>query len=105
MSPNFLKSFTVTLTGGVKAVRIPKEKGTEKGKGFAYIEFNSHISHRVSNNITSHSMTKANKMACAPSEDSDHPGHPCSLAESSLCTQMGSLIYKDPRFLDADSED
>ena len=36
------------LAGGVKAVRIPKEKGTEKGKGFAYVEFNSHISHRVS---------------------------------------------------------
>lgn len=34
-------------TGGVKAVRIPKEKGTEKGKGFAYVEFNSHISHRI----------------------------------------------------------
>lgn len=34
-------------TGGVKAVRIPKEKGTEKSKGFACIEFNSHISHRI----------------------------------------------------------
>lgn len=34
-------------TGGVKAVRIPKEKGTEKSKGFAYIEFNSTISHRI----------------------------------------------------------
>ena len=29
-------------------MRLPKEKGTEKGKGFAYVEFNSHISHRVS---------------------------------------------------------
>lgn len=34
-------------TGGVKTVRLPKEKGTEKAKGFAYIEFNSHISHRI----------------------------------------------------------
>ena len=31
---------------------------------------------------------KTNKMACAPSEDSDQPGHPPSLIESLLCTQL-----------------
>ena len=35
---------------------------------------------------------------CAPSEDSDQPGHP----ESSLCAQW---VAKDPMFLHADSED
>ncbi|KAK3607787.1 hypothetical protein CHS0354_031286 [Potamilus streckersoni] len=34
-------------TGGVKAVRIPKEKGTDRGKGFAYLELSSQISHRI----------------------------------------------------------
>ena len=38
---------------------------------------------------------KTNKMACAPSEDSDQPGNP-------LCAQ---LVAKDPSFLHADSED
>ena len=38
----------------------------------------------------------------APSEDSDQPGHPPSLSESSLCAQC---IAKDPIFLHADSED
>ena len=38
------------IPGGVKAVRIPKEKGSERAKGFAYVEFNSTISHRVSEN-------------------------------------------------------
>ena len=36
---------------------------------------------------------KTNKMACAPSEDSDQPGHP------------PSLIAKDPSFLHAECED
>ena len=36
-----------------------------------------------------------NKMACAPSEDSDHPGHPPSLIR----------VAKGPSFLHADSED
>ena len=31
-------------------MRIPKEKGSERAKGFAYVEFNSTISHRVSEN-------------------------------------------------------
>ena len=39
---------------------------------------------------------------CAPSEDSDQPGHPPSLSESSLCAQW---VAKDPSFLHADSED
>lgn len=34
-------------TGGVKSVKIPKHRGTDTGKGFAYIEFNSTISHRL----------------------------------------------------------
>ena len=46
---------------------------------------------------------KTNKMACAPSEDSDQPGHPLSLnQESWLCTHW---VAKGPRFLHADSED
>ena len=45
---------------------------------------------------------KTNKMICAPSEDSDQPGHLPSLSESSLCAQW---VSKDPRFLHADSED
>ena len=45
---------------------------------------------------------------CAPSEDSDQPGHPPSLircpvwSESSLCAQW---VAKDPSFLSVDSED
>ena len=40
---------------------------------------------------------------CAPSEDSDQPGHPPSLiTESSVCTQW---VAKDPSFLHVDSED
>ncbi|KAL4229271.1 hypothetical protein ACF0H5_012311 [Mactra antiquata] len=42
-------------TGGVKSVKIPKYRGTETGKGFAYVEFNSTISHRIAlrlNNTT-----------------------------------------------------
>ena len=41
---------------------------------------------------------KTNKMACAPSEDSDQSGH----QGSSLCNQW---VAKDPSFLYADSED
>ena len=44
-------------------------------------------------------------MACAPSEDSDQPGHPPSLAlsdQSSLCAHW---VAKDPSCLHADSED
>ena len=39
---------------------------------------------------------------CAPSEDSDQPGHPIVWSESSLCAQW---VAKDARFLHADSED
>ena len=39
---------------------------------------------------------------CAPSEDSDQPGIRSVWSESSRCTQ---LVAKDPRFLQADSED
>ena len=42
------------------------------------------------------------QMACAPSEDSDQPGHPPSLIRVLLCTQW---VAKDPSFLHADSED
>ncbi|OWF39068.1 uncharacterized RNA-binding protein C365.04c-like [Mizuhopecten yessoensis] len=34
-------------TGGVKMIRIPKEKGTDKARGFAYIEFKDRISHGI----------------------------------------------------------
>ena len=44
-----------------------------------------------------------NKMTCAPSEDSDQPGHPPSQSDqSSLCF---FLVDKDPMLLHADSED
>ena len=45
---------------------------------------------------------KTNKMACAPSENSDQPGHRPGWSESSLCAQ---LVAKDPMFHHADSED
>ena len=45
-------------------------------------------------------MTKQNK--CAPSEDSDQPGHPPSLIRVFACAQW---VAKDPSFLHADSED
>ena len=39
---------------------------------------------------------------CAPSKDSDQPGHPPSFEQSSLCAQW---VAKDPSFLHADSKD
>ena len=39
---------------------------------------------------------------CAPSEDSDQPGHPPSLIRVFTCAQC---VAKDPSFLHADSED
>ena len=44
---------------------------------------------------------KTNKMACAPSEDSDQPGHPPSLIRVFACLQW---VAEDPMFLHADSE-
>ena len=46
---------------------------------------------------------KTNKVAYAPNEYSDQPGHPPSLIRetSPLCAQW---VAKDPRFLHADSE-
>ena len=41
-------------------------------------------------------------MACAPSEDSDQPGHPPSLIRVFACAQW---VAKDPSFLHVDSED
>ena len=41
-------------------------------------------------------------MACAPSKDSDQPGHPPSLTRVFACAHW---VAKDPRFLHADSED
>jgi len=34
-------------TGGIKAIRIPKERGKDVGKGFAYMEFDGRISHGI----------------------------------------------------------
>ncbi|KAK6182111.1 hypothetical protein SNE40_009869 [Patella caerulea] len=34
-------------TGGVKSIQIPKEKGQDTGKGIAYIDFKSRISHGI----------------------------------------------------------
>ena len=45
---------------------------------------------------------KTNKMTCAPSFDSDQPGHPPSLFRVFACAQW---VAKDPSFLHADSED
>ena len=45
---------------------------------------------------------KTNKVACAPSEDSDQPGHPPSLIRVFTCAQR---VAQDPNFLQADSED
>ena len=44
---------------------------------------------------------KTNKMACAPSEDSDQPGHP----PSRISLHCAYWVGKDPSFLQADSED
>ena len=45
---------------------------------------------------------KTNKMTCAPSKDSDQPGHPPSLIRDFVCAVW---VAKDARFLHADSED
>ena len=45
---------------------------------------------------------QTNKMTCAPSLDSDQPGHPSSLIRAFACAQQEA---KDPRFLHADRED
>ena len=45
---------------------------------------------------------KTNEVACAPSEDSDQPGHPPSLIRVLLCAQW---VAKDPGFLHVDNED
>ncbi|RUS74648.1 hypothetical protein EGW08_017581 [Elysia chlorotica] len=34
-------------TGGIKSIRIPREKTTDKGRGFAYMEFDGRISHGI----------------------------------------------------------
>lgn len=34
-------------TGGIKSIRIPRDKGTENGRGFAYMEFDGRISHGI----------------------------------------------------------
>ncbi|KAK3795745.1 hypothetical protein RRG08_008369, partial [Elysia crispata] len=34
-------------TGGIKSIRIPREKATDKGRGFAYMEFDGRISHGI----------------------------------------------------------
>ena len=47
-------------------------------------------------------IRESDKMACAPSEDSDQPRHPPNLFESSLSAQC---VVKDPSFLHADSVD
>ena len=45
---------------------------------------------------------KINILTCAPSEDSDQPGHPTSLIGVFACAQW---VAKDPSFLHAHSED
>ena len=45
---------------------------------------------------------KTNNMACAPSGDSDQPGHPPSLIRVFACAHW---VAKDPSFLHADNED
>ena len=45
---------------------------------------------------------KTNKLTCAPSKDSDQPGHPPSLIRAFA---VHSMVAKDPSFLHADSED
>ena len=45
---------------------------------------------------------KTNKLTCAPSEDSDQPGHPPSPIRFFASAQW---VAKDPSFLHADSED
>ena len=48
-------------------------------------------------------MIKPNQQNdCAPSEDSDQPGHLHNLIKSSQCAQW---VAKDPSFLHVDSED
>ena len=47
-------------------------------------------------------MTKTNKMACAPSEDSDQSGHPPS---PNRVFARAQCVAEDPMFLYADSED
>ena len=39
---------------------------------------------------------KTNKMTCAPSEDSDQPGHPTSLIKSLHCPHEESLGPEQP---------
>ena len=79
----------------------------------------SHAAYRPSNNCSSGAgmfgtdlllswnqnelpHVKTNKVACAPSEDSDQPGHRPVWSESLLCIQW---VAKNPSFLYADSED
>ena len=45
---------------------------------------------------------KSNKMKCAPSEDSDQPGHSPSLIR---VFAVSHWVAKEPWFLHADSED
>ncbi|KAH3700765.1 uncharacterized protein LOC127860486 [Dreissena polymorpha] len=49
-------------TGGVKSVKIPKQKGSDLGKGLAYVEFKSTISHRLG--VRLHNTTLAGKKIC-----------------------------------------
>ena len=65
----------------------------------AYIDLNK----RVTRYEPGHGKT--NKMACAPSEDSDQPGYPPSLIRVFALLSMGTFVTKDPSFVHADSED
>ena len=46
---------------------------------------------------------KTNKMICAPSDNSDQPGHPLSVLNGS--SQCAQWVAEDPMFLHVDSED
>ena len=56
----------------------------------------------VKKNINEPEQNKANKITCAPSEDSEQPGYPPSLIRASLCDLRTA---KDLTLLHANSED
>ena len=70
----------------------PKVQTTEKS---------THINIKLFQNIWAASCQNQ-RSGCAPSEDSDQPGHPPSLNRVSACAQW---VAKDPSYLHADSED
>ena len=71
--------------------------------GYAKTTIESAVGHLRKQGMTVWAASWKNQQNyCAPSEDSDQPGHPPSLIRVIACAQ---LIAKDPSFLHADSED